>query len=87
MKHKKLSFFNTLLLLMIFSNSIAEPKKITGEPEKKQFTFSWQFIDSDTIRPRGGTTKGTTVEISQSASASWQKLSNNDLSKFDKDVY
>ena len=37
------------------------------------------------MRPRGGTTKGSTVELSNESNSAWRKLSNEEHSNFEKD--
>ena len=86
MKFKIFLIFSILLQLAFSCPSTAYSQEASVEDqEKKQFTFSWQFQDSDTMRPRGGTTKGSNVELSNESNTAWRKLSNEELSDFEKD--
>jgi hypothetical protein len=51
----------------------------------KQFTFSWQFRPDDTMRPRGGSTKGANVELLAGPTDEWRALQEPGLSKFERD--
>ena len=86
MKFKITLIFSVLLQLAFSCPSAAYSQDPPIEDqEKKQFTFSWQFQDSDAMRPRGGTTKGSTVELSNKSNSAWRKLSNEENSNFEKD--
>jgi hypothetical protein len=56
-----------------------------AEPERRQFTFSWQFRSDDTMRPRGGSTRGASVTLLSGPSDEWQALHEPGLSKFERD--
>lgn len=49
-----------------------------------RYTFSWP-LDGDTIKPRGGTTKGAPVTIDRESSAQWQALQEKGLSSLERD--
>ena len=86
MKFKITLIFSVLLQLAFSCPSAAYSQEAPIEDqEKKQFTFSWQFQDSDAMRPRGGTTKGSTVELSNESNSAWRKLSNEEHSNFERD--
>ena len=85
MKVKITLIFGALLQLALSSSTAYSQGDSAGDKEKKQFTFSWQFLDSDAMRPRGGTTKGSTVELSNESNSAWRKLSNEEHSNFEKD--
>jgi hypothetical protein len=53
--------------------------------EPHQFTFSWQFGPDDSMRPRGGTTKGGPVTLAKEPSAAWRALQEPGLTKFERD--
>jgi hypothetical protein len=55
------------------------------EPMSRQFTFSWQFRSDDTMRPRGGSTKGTNVELLAGPTQEWEALREPGLCKFERD--
>ncbi|MEM1412025.1 MAG: DUF6607 family protein [Pseudomonadota bacterium] len=40
----------------------------------RRYTFSWLFADDDTMKPRGGTTKGPEIILSREASEAWDAL-------------
>ena len=48
-----------IVVLLVAMASHAQPAK----PEPRQFTFSWQFEDGDSLRPRGGTTRGAPLTL------------------------
>ena len=86
MKFKIILIFSALLQLALSTASTAYSQGGSAvDKEKKQFTFSWQFQDSDAMRPRGGTTKGSTVELSNESNSAWRKLSNEEHSNFERD--
>lgn len=53
--------------------------------ERHQFTFGWPFEPGDSMRPRGGTTTGTHVDLLEGPSAAWSALQAPGLSKFERD--
>ena len=40
----------------------------------RQYTFSWMFIESGTMKPRGGTTSGPEVQLDTRASGAFADL-------------
>ena len=77
MKFKITLIFSALLQLALSCSSTAYSQGgSVEEKEKKQFTFSWQFQDTDAMRPRGGTTKGSTVELSNKSKSAFTLLIN-----------
>ena len=66
--------FSALLQLALYSSTAYSQGDSAVDKEKKQFTFSWQFLDSDAMRPRGGTTKGSTVELSNESNSAWRNF-------------
>ena len=62
------------------SQEDSEPKQ-----NKKQFTFSWQFANSDSMKPRGGTTSGPDVTIDESLNKNWVSIREPNLTKFERD--
>ncbi|KAB2832308.1 MAG: hypothetical protein F9K51_05315, partial [Candidatus Dadabacteria bacterium] len=54
-------------------------------PEEHQFTFSWEFTDSDEMKPRGGVTKGAPVELDKSPNPGWLSVEQPGLSKYERD--
>ena len=53
--------------------------------QPRQFTFSWQFLPDDTMRPRGGTSRGTPVRLISGESAAWKALREPGISEFERD--
>ena len=47
---------NGILVFALFNFSAVFAE--TYPNDTKQFTFSWQFLEDDSMQPRGGTTKG-----------------------------
>jgi len=56
-----------------------------AQEDTRQFTFSWQFKPSDEMRPRGGTSTGSHVELATAPSAAWLGLREPGLSQFERD--
>ena len=62
---------NVFLIFALFNLSV-----VFGEnkPDNtKQFTFSWQFLEDDSMQPRGGITKGKAVELAPRSYKDWQE--------------
>jgi Family of unknown function (DUF6607) len=55
------------------------------EPERRQFTFSWQFEPGSGMRPRGGTTTGAHVAVATEPSAAWKALHEPGLDDLERD--
>lgn len=55
-----------------------------GQDNAPRYTFSWP-IDSSTLKPRGGTTKGPAVTLDRSDSPAWKSLQEANLRAFEKD--
>ena len=51
-------------------SSVAKPKKAATKP----YVFSWMFANHDSMRVRGGTTKGGPVAIRDMPTNSWRRL-------------
>ena len=51
----------------------------------KRYTFSWLFTDTSELKPRGGTTKGTPVQLDKAAGSAWTALQAQGLSKQERD--
>ncbi len=47
--------------------------------------FAWPFRDLRNFKPRGGTTRGTSVQTAQSPSEEWTALQERDLNKKERD--
>ena len=70
-----------LLAALLLTLPAAGPA--TADPH--QFTFSWQFGADDSLRPRGGTTKGAPITLAKEPGAAWRALQEPGLSKFERD--
>jgi len=55
------------------------------ERPARQFTFSWQFLPDDAMRPRGGTSRGPAVQLATAPSAAWAALREDGIGKFERD--
>ncbi len=53
------------LLILISISGCAAKTAVHDQPPaaEHQFTFSWEFTDSDDMKPRGGVTKGAPVTL------------------------
>lgn len=49
------------------------------------YVFSWPFIDTSEMSPRGGTTRGEAVVLSSGPSPAWQALQSEKGTAFEKD--
>ncbi len=52
---------------------------------QRQYTFAWQFLDGSTLAPRGGSTKGTSVQLVTEPTGAWKRLQAPGLTPFEKD--
>ncbi|MBH64682.1 MAG: hypothetical protein CL569_19985 [Alphaproteobacteria bacterium] len=75
------SFFFAILLAAPLGASAEKPKS----EQTRQYTFAWKFSDKDKMKPRGGTTTGSSITLVKKASAEWQALQAAGLSKKEKD--
>ncbi|MGI9295046.1 MAG: DUF6607 family protein [Pseudomonadales bacterium] len=71
-------------LALSFTTTAVDATAATA-PAHRQYTYSWLFSDSDTMRPRGGTTKGPDVVLETKPSAAWQALQDPKISAFERD--
>ncbi len=53
--------------------------------DTRQFTYAWPYTDQDTMRPRGGSTKGPAVTLDTQPSEAWLSLREPGLSAFERD--
>ncbi|MEM8682936.1 MAG: DUF6607 family protein [Pseudomonadota bacterium] len=54
-------------------------------PEKRLYTYSWQFLEGDSMAPRGGTTKGPAVTLDESPNERWLAMQKPGLTKQERD--
>ncbi|MEM8768687.1 MAG: DUF6607 family protein [Pseudomonadota bacterium] len=79
-----------LLATSALLTSAAITADIAAEPEAavsqtRQYTFAWQFIGDSAMAPRGGTTKGTGVELVTTPTDAWRALREPELEKRERD--
>jgi len=53
--------------------------------QSRQFTFSWSMLDSCSMAPRGGTSKGVDTKLDPEVHKGWLSLQEDGLSSFEKD--
>ena len=51
----------------------------------RQFTFAWQFREGEGVAPRGGTTKGASVELAREPDPAWRALREPGLTPLERD--
>lgn len=62
-----------------------QPEETTSAPSKRQYTYTWQFLEGDDMAPRGGTTKGPSIDLVTAPGDAWQSLQEPGVSKFERD--
>ena len=60
-------------------------KKIDSLSTNNQFTFSWPYSGSSSMKPRGGTTLGQNVTLDKSLNKNWLDLREKNLTEFERD--
>ena len=56
------------------------------QSDEGDYIFGWSHLDDPMLKaPRGGTTLGPDVKLDKNLSPYWEKLKDNNLSKFEKD--
>ena len=73
--------------LQAASLSIADQQTPLDEDDTpRQYTFSWMFTESGTMKPRGGTTSGPEVQLDRRTSEAFSNLQapNLDLKERDR---
>ncbi len=74
-----------LLLLIVAQLALAADTNSPSTNPARQYTFSWNFIDSSQLAPRGGTTKGPAVSLVKEPTAEFKRLQEPGLSSFERD--
>jgi hypothetical protein len=82
---KRIGARTSAWLLLAVAAGLALQLEPALADRSRQFTFSWPFTDADGMRPRGGTTRGTPVELAEEPSEAWRALQEPGLSKFERD--
>lgn len=79
----------TLLLLSAVVLTVAAlANRALGDEEAQdtqRYTFSWPYAKGSEVQPRGGTTRGTAVELASEASKAWQALRASGISDYERD--
>ena len=75
---------NVFLIFALFNFSVVFGEN--NQDNTKQFTFSWQLLEDDSMQPRGGITKGRAVELAPRNCNDWQKQRDSMQNKIDKDI-
>ena len=58
------------------------------EVAPRQYTFSWMFTESGTMKPRGGTTSGPEVQLDRRTSEAFSNLQAwNDVKERDRERF
>ena len=81
------------LVLVLLLTLVAQGTSAYGEGDTegandakgRQYTFAWQYLDGDAMAPRGGTTKGSPVELVTAPGEAWAALQAPKLSKQERD--
>lgn len=76
MKYRLFIRMVTLFCLTLSTGTMAE---------MHQFTYAWPYEDSSTMKPRGGTSKGASIELDEQTSEAWSAISQPDLKPVDRD--
>ena len=72
------------LLATSLTMPAADSTSDTGRAAK-QFTYAWPFTEDDTMRPRGGTSRGAELTLADAPSAAWLSLQEAGLDKRERD--
>lgn len=71
------------LLLLLGVPMLANPS--AAEAPTDRYTFSWPLDESRGSQPRGGTTRGTPVQLDLAPSPAWQQLQEAGITPFERD--
>lgn len=72
---------NTLFLLVL----IAGTAVMADEERAAQYIYSWPFIETKNMSPRGGITAGPDIKLASGVSERWQALRESGLDKQERD--
>jgi hypothetical protein len=70
-----------LACLLLVAQGCASP----APPERAPYVFGWPFVDTNTLEPRGGTTRGSEVSLALAPSAEWERLQTSGLAPRERD--
>lgn len=72
-------------LPLILCGCAAKTAVQNNPPTEHQFTFSWEFSDSSSMKPRGGVTRGAPVTLDKSPNPGWVSIREPGLTKYERD--
>ena len=76
----------TISLMQVAALSRADDQAtVDGQGDRRQYTFSWMFADSDSMKPRGGTTSGPEVQLDSRTSEAFANLQAPNLNVKERD--
>lgn len=58
---------------------------LAAEGDKRQFTYAWPFVEGGSMAPRGGTTQGPDVTLSEAPAPAWEALHEPGIDKKERD--
>jgi hypothetical protein len=85
MQSRKISIWSQGFAALVPIAVLVLAQPAHADDESRQFTFSWPFKPSDSMKPRGGTSKGAHVDLATNPSQAWQALHEPGLDKFERD--
>jgi hypothetical protein len=71
-----------LFIVSLFIFPVAGEQRVSQD---QQFTYAWPFASSDSMKPRGGVTKGNDVTLLKTPTELWRQLQIKGLDKIEKD--
>lgn len=74
-----------LICLTLISGCAAKTAVQQNPPEEEQFTFSWSYSESGTMKPRGGVTTGAPVTLDKSPNPGLLAIQEPGITKFERD--
>ena len=70
--------------LAMLAIAVAAQAQAPAGPASPRYTFSWP-LDTEALKPRGGTTRGPAVVLDREPSPAWQALQQPGLSARERD--
>jgi hypothetical protein len=74
-----------IYLLIVISGCAAKTAVQQNPPEEEQFTFSWSYSESGSMKPRGGVTTGAPVTLDKSPNPGLLAIQEPGITKFERD--
>ncbi len=87
-KHIQEFFARLIAISMLHGAALSKADQqalLDEEVIPRQYTFSWMFSDSDTMKPRGGTTTGPEIQLDTRTSEAFVSLQAPDLDIRERD--